>query len=178
MEKAILFLLLIGLLMYLNKYVTIPEINVVPEFRWLASFLFSIYNACVTIFYITGITILFQSQFFRTILNPLGVMGRMALTNYLLQTVFGLLLFYQFGLGLFNKTSPAINVILAIGVFYLQLKFSRYWLEHYKQGPVEWLWKGFTRFRFDSIRKQQPEVKEPALLTLRKEAVEMTEDES
>lgn len=82
-------------------------------------------------------------------------MGRMALTNYLLQTFFGLLLFYHFGLGLFDRTSPAVNVVIGIVVFYLQLKFSEWWLSLFKQGPVEWLWKGITNFRFPSIRKDR-----------------------
>lgn len=83
-------------------------------------------------------------------------MGRMALTNYLLQTAFGLLLFYNFGLGLFPKTSPAVNVLMGIGVFYLQLKFSQVWLQHFKQGPVEWLWKSLTYFNFSSLNKEKP----------------------
>lgn len=152
-EKAVLVLLLVGLLMYLFDLVTIPGIIVVPELKWPASVLFSIYNACLTIFYITGITLLFQRKLFQFILKPLAVMGRMTLTNYLLQTFFGLLLFYQFGLGLFEITSPAVNVLLGIAVFYLQLKFSQWWLLHFKQGPIEWLWKGFTYFRFNPIKK-------------------------
>ncbi|MDT0647526.1 DUF418 domain-containing protein [Zunongwangia sp. F260] len=153
-EKAVLFLLFTGLLMYIFNLVTIPGITVVPELKWLASFLFSIYNACLTIFYITGITLLLRSNYFYGLLKPLGAMGRMALTNYLMQTVFGLLLFYQFGLGLFDTTSPAINVVFAVFIFFLQLKFSEYWLKYFKQGPVEWLWKGLTYFRFSSIRKK------------------------
>lgn len=151
-------LLLIGLLMYLNNYVTIPEINVVPQYKWLAAFLFDIYNACVTIFYITGITILYRMKFFKPILTPLAAMGRMALTNYLLQTFFGLLLFYNFGLGLFEKTSPAVNILLAAGILYLQLKFSQWWLHQYKQGPVEWAWKILTYFKFSSIKKEEQKV--------------------
>ncbi|MDT0689909.1 DUF418 domain-containing protein [Salegentibacter sp. F188] len=153
-EKAVLFLLFIGMLMYLLDFVTIPGIKVIPELKWIASFLFSTYNACLTIFYITGIILLYRSNYFQKLLKPLGAMGRMALTNYLLQTVFGLLLFYEFGLDLFDKTTPAVNVILAIGIFFLQLKFSQYWLNYFKQGPVEWLWKGLTYFRFSSIRKK------------------------
>ena len=156
-ERAVLFLLFLGLLMYLFDLVTIPGIKVVPQLQWSASFLFSIYNACLTIFYITGITLFFQKKFFRKILKPLAAMGRMALTIYLLQTVFGLLLFYQFGLGLFDRTSPAINVLMGIGIFYLQLKFCQWWLSHFKQGPVEWLWKGFTYFHFPSIKKKKKE---------------------
>ncbi|WP_029036624.1 DUF418 domain-containing protein [Salinimicrobium xinjiangense] len=153
--RAVLFLLFLGLLMYLFDLVTIPGIKVVPELQWLASFLFSIYNAFLTIFYITGITLLFQKYIFHKLLKPLAAMGRMALTNYLLQTFFGLLLFYHFGLGLFDRTSPAVNVVIGIVVFYLQLKFSEWWLSLFKQGPVEWLWKGITNFRFPSIRKDR-----------------------
>jgi uncharacterized protein len=151
--KAVLFLLFLGLLMYLFNLVTIPGIKVVPELKWIASFLFSIYNACLTIFYITGITLLFRIEAFRKLLKPLAAMGRMALTIYLMQTLFGLLLFYHFGLGLFDYTSPAINILMGVAVFLIQLKFSQYWLEHFKQGPVEWLWRSLTYFRFYSIKK-------------------------
>lgn len=152
-ERAVLFLLFLGLLMYLFDLVTIPGIRVVPELKWVASFLFSIYNACLTIFYITGITLLFRNSFFNKVLKPLAAMGRMALTNYLLQTFFGLLLFYEFGLGLFDRTSPAVNVLIAIVVFLIQLKFSQWWLKHFRQGPAEWLWRGLTYFRFSSNRR-------------------------
>ena len=152
--RVAIFLLIIGWLMYINEYVTLPEINVVPELKELVAFLFDFYNACVTIFYITGIIILYRSLYFNAILKPLAAMGKMALTNYLLQTVFGLILFYNFGLGLFDKTTPAMNVILAIAIFYIQLKFSQWWLKNYKQGPVEWLWKTFTYFKLTSITKE------------------------
>lgn len=152
-KKAVLFLLFLGLLMYLFNLVTLPGIKIIPELQWSASFLFSIYNACLTIFYITGITLLFRSSYFKKILKPLAAMGRMALTNYLLQTVFGLLLFYQFGLDLFDKTTPAMNLSFGLLVFFVQLKFSQWWLKRFNQGPVEWFWKGFTCFKFSSIRK-------------------------
>lgn len=151
----ILLLLLIGCWMLLMNYVTLPGIEVVPQYKWLASFLFSIYNACVTIFYITGITLLFRTEPFCSFLKPLAAMGRMALTNYLLQTVFGLLLFYNFGLGLFDRTSPAMNILLGVAVFYLQLSFSRWWLKRFRQGPVEWLWKSLTNFEFTSIERKK-----------------------
>ncbi len=153
-EKSILFLLFLGILMYLFDLVTLQGIKIAPKLQWSASFLFSIYNACLTIFYITGITLLFRSNFFKRILKPLAAMGRMALTNYLLQTVFGLLLFYPFGLDLFDITTPAMNVGFGLLVFFVQLKLSQWWLKHYKQGPVEWLWKGLTCFKFSPIRNR------------------------
>ena len=153
MESGILILLTIALILYLNNYVTLPDIKIAPQFKWLATILFDMYNACVTIFYITGITILFRMKWYQTILKPLAAMGRMALTIYLLQTVFGLLLFYQFGLGLFDNTTPAVNVLLGIIIFYSLLKFSQWWLKYFRQGPVEWLWKGLTYFKFPSNKR-------------------------
>ncbi len=149
--KAVLILLLIGLILYLFDYVTLPELTIDPQLQWVLSFLFSIYNASLTFFYITGITLLFRRENFHIFLKPLGKMGRMPLTNYLMQTLFGLLIFYQFGLGLFDKTSPALNVPIMMIVFYLQLKFSQFWLNHYNQGPVEWLWKSFTNLNISIL---------------------------
>jgi uncharacterized protein len=70
--------------------------------------------------------------------------GRMALTNYLLQSVVGTLLFYQYGLGLWGQVSRAWQFALVIAVFALQLVFSRWWLRRFRFGPVEWLWRWAT----------------------------------
>lgn len=156
-KNAVLVLLFFGLLMYLFDLVTLPELHIVPELKWTADLLFSFYNASLTIFYISGIALIFQISFYRNLLKPLAAMGRMALTNYLLQTVFGLLIFYRFGFGLFEQTSPAFNVVLMLLIIYFQLKFSNYWLSRHKQGPVEWLWKSLTYFRFSSNRKRSTE---------------------
>lgn len=149
-------LLLIGSLMYLAGIVTLPEINIAPGYKWSLSFLFDIYNACLTIFYITGIVILYRRKVFKKFLKPLEIMGRMALTNYLLQTIFGLIIFYRFGLGLFDQTSPGFNILLVVVIFYLQLYFSKWWLTRYAQGPVEWVWRSLTYFKFSRIKNKSP----------------------
>ncbi len=154
-KNAVLSLLLLALLLYLFDLVSLPQLEIAPEFQWTASFLFSIYNACLTTFFISGIVLLYKRHFYRRFLKPLAAMGRMALTNYLLQTFFGLLIFYRFGFGLFEETSPALNIGLTILIFFIQLKISGYWLARHKQGPVEWFWKSLTSFRFASNKKQR-----------------------
>jgi uncharacterized protein len=90
-------------------------------------------------------------------LYPLAAIGKMALTSYLMQTFFGILLFYHFGFGLFAKTSPAINSLLCIGIFTIQVFFSRWWLSHFTYGPVEWLWRSLTFMKFQPlIRRTEP----------------------
>jgi uncharacterized protein len=67
--------------------------------------------------------------------------GRMAFTNYLMQSLIFGGLFYGYGLGLFNKLGVAAALSIGTAVFVLQIAFSRYWLRHYFYGPVEWLWR-------------------------------------
>ena len=67
--------------------------------------------------------------------------GRMALTNYLMQSVIFGWLFYGYGLGLFGKLGVAAALAIGIGVYFLQGVFSACWLKRYLYGPMEWLWR-------------------------------------
>jgi uncharacterized protein len=68
-------------------------------------------------------------------------MGRMAFTNYLMQSVIFGWVFYGYGLGLFGRVGVAAALGIGIAVYALQVGFSAYWLRHYLYGPVEWLWR-------------------------------------
>jgi uncharacterized protein len=70
--------------------------------------------------------------------------GQMALTNYLTQSLVLLLIFYNYGLGLFGRLSPAAAIWIGIALFAAQLAFSRKWLSRYRFGPFEWLWRSLT----------------------------------
>jgi uncharacterized protein len=68
-------------------------------------------------------------------------MGRMAFTNYLMQSVIFGWLFYGYGLGLFGKLGVAAALALGTGVYILQVVVSALWLQRFLYGPVEWLWR-------------------------------------
>jgi len=68
--------------------------------------------------------------------------GRMALTNYLLQTLLCTTLFYQFAM--FNHWSRTALLWVVPVVWLINVLFSILWLRHFKQGPVEWLWRKLT----------------------------------
>ena len=78
--------------------------------------------------------------------------GRMALTNYLLQSLIFTTLFYGYGFGLFNRLSSARVVPLGLLVFVCQLYFSRSWLRTHRFGPVEWLWRSLTYGRLQPMK--------------------------
>jgi uncharacterized protein len=67
--------------------------------------------------------------------------GRMAFTNYLMQSVIFGWLFYGYGLGLFGKLGVAAALAIGTGVYILQVVFSALWLQRFLYGPVEWLWR-------------------------------------
>lgn len=78
--------------------------------------------------------------------------GRMALSNYLMQSVLFSMLFYGFGLGLFGQVGSAAAALLGCVVFATQLLTSLFWLQRYKFGPMEWLWRSLTYGRLQPLR--------------------------
>ena len=83
----------------------------------------------------------------------LGPMGRMALTNYLTQSLFFTLFFYSYGLGLWGQVSRAWQVPLVLGFWFLQILFSRWWLSRFRFGPAEWLWRSMTYGKAQAMRR-------------------------
>ena len=77
----------------------------------------------------------------RKLLAWAAPIGRMAFTNYLMQSVIFGWLFYGYGLGLFGKLGVAPALAIGTGVYVLQVALSTYWLQRYLYGPVEWLWR-------------------------------------
>ncbi|HFZ8994172.1 TPA: DUF418 domain-containing protein YeiB [Citrobacter freundii] len=77
-----------------------------------------------------------------TLVMAVACVGRMALTNYLLQTLICTTLFYHFGLFMqFNR--PEL-LLFVIPVWLVNLLFSYFWLRYFRQGPMEWLWRQLT----------------------------------
>jgi uncharacterized protein len=67
--------------------------------------------------------------------------GRMAFTNYVAQSLILGWIFYGYGLGLFGRTSVTTALAIGVAVYALGAAFSAWWLERYRYGPVEWLWR-------------------------------------
>jgi uncharacterized protein len=80
--------------------------------------------------------------------------GRMALTNYLAQSVFGTLVFYGYGLGMWDRLGRAEGVLLGLGFYALQLVASRAWLATFRFGPAEWLWRALTYLHLPPMRRE------------------------
>jgi uncharacterized protein len=103
--------------------------------------------------YATTFAMLWQSDAWRLRLTRLAPAGRMALTNYLSQTVIGLGVFYGIGLGMMGRIGPVWWPLIVVAVLAAQAAFSRWWLARYAFGPMEWIWRQATYGRRLAIRK-------------------------
>jgi uncharacterized protein len=88
-----------------------------------------------------------------TKLRYLAPVGQMALTNYLMQTFFGIFLYYGIGLGLGGHIGPTIFFPAGIAVYFIQIIYSNWWMRHFRFGPMEWIWRQLTYGKALPIRK-------------------------
>ena len=90
--------------------------------------------------------------FVQKIKENLQAVGRMALTNYILQSMIGLYLFTGIGFGLYGQLNRFELLMIVIIVCLLQLWFSGYWLKRFRYGPLEWLWRCLTYTKFMKLK--------------------------
>ncbi len=81
-------------------------------------------------------------------LRHFAPVGRMALTNYVGQSVICSLIFYGTGLGLGGTMGPTFYLPIAVAVYALQVLVSRFWVARFAFGPVEWIWRMLTYGRW------------------------------
>jgi uncharacterized protein len=77
----------------------------------------------------------------------LAAVGRMAFSNYIMQTLICSVIFYGNGFGLFGSVSRVEQILIVVGIWAIQLVISPWWLRHFKYGPLEWLWRSLTYWR-------------------------------
>lgn len=129
----------------------------VHGFDFVASFLVDgQYNyfgsVLVSMGYIGLVMRLCQSGRVRGLRARLAAVGRMALTNYLLQSVLCASLFFGYGLGLFGRVGRFHLWAIILGIWIVELAISPWWLARFRFGPAEWLWRSLTYGRLQPMR--------------------------
>jgi uncharacterized protein len=82
----------------------------------------------------------------------LGAVGRMAFTNYIMQTVICTFIFYGNGLGLYGRVQRTGQFAIVMAVWAVELVWSPIWLAHFRFGPLEWLWRSLTYWKREPMR--------------------------
>lgn len=155
-KKAWIWGLVIGLSMSIVKYIAANEMNhLFPNIHSLIYYVACIFgDTGLSIFYMSSIILLFQRKKWGLKLKPFGYVGRMALSNYLLQSIIGTMIFYNYGLGLYGQISPVLGLSLVVVIFVGQIYLSKYWLQRYQFGPLEWAWKSLTYGKIFRMKNQ------------------------
>jgi len=74
----------------------------------------------------------------------MAAVGRTAFSNYILQTVICITIFYGFGFGYFGSVSRTGQILIVFATYAAQLLIASFWLRHFQFGPLEWLWRSVT----------------------------------
>lgn len=121
---------------------------------WLKSLGMTIGAPALAAAYVSALSLISLRQGGSRLLSPLAQVGRMALTNYVLQSLVCSILFYGFGFGLYEQVGAAALLGITILIYLVQIPLSVWWLKRFQYGPLEWLWRSFTYRKWQPVLKQ------------------------
>lgn len=125
------------------------------EIDWLSNLEFSISAPALSAAYISLLCLLWMHPLSAKWLAPLAAAGRMALTNYILQSIICAFTFNGYGLGLYGKIGAAGLLGLAVVIYMIQVALSNWWLARFQFGPLEWAWRSLTYLKKQPFRRQE-----------------------
>ncbi len=108
---------------------------------WLTRVIYQPARIAMTLGHLGAIALLVRAFASSPAIGALAAFGRMALTNYLMQSVIALFVFTGAGLALFGQLGQAGMQGVALIALVVQIAFSLVWLRRFQQGPVERLWR-------------------------------------
>jgi len=112
--------------------------------------IYSLSNFAMLMVLVSGFILLYRKKRGERILGKLNPFGRMSLTNYVMQSILGSVIYYGFGFGLYQYTGATFSVLIGLVLFLFQMSFCKWWLKSHKQGPLEFLWHKATWFKLKS----------------------------
>ncbi|GAA4347827.1 DUF418 domain-containing protein [Variovorax defluvii] len=107
----------------------------------------------LTFAYVALALTLFHREAGSKLASALAPAGRMALSNYLLQSLVCAMLFSGYGLGLMGRVSPAGCVLITLALFGCQMAVSAWWLGRFRYGPVEWGLRALTMCEWPTMKR-------------------------
>ena len=128
----------LALLMETDAYFSFQRLGL------LQSAAYQIGVPALCLFYVSAFALLFEQAAWRRRLLVFAPVGRTALSNYVLQTLVCLSIFYGIGFGLFGEWGVAATTALVFVIYPVQVLITRWWLAHFRFGPLEWVWRSLT----------------------------------
>jgi len=148
---------LLGLILFALAFfggAEVAKIKLPQIVQWMVGgLIYDVFNLALATVYVAAIVLLFQKEKWNKRLMIFYEAGRMGLTTYLMQSFFGILLFFSVGFGLLGEIGALASVVIGIVIFIGQIYFSKWWLARFRYGFFEWLWRSATYLKVQSFRK-------------------------
>jgi uncharacterized protein len=121
---------------------------------WVKTVLYFLGVVPLSLCYVYGFTSMYVSGKYRW-MRAFTYVGRMALTNYIFQSLIYVVLFRGSFLGLAGQVGPLYSMVPVLVIFPLQVWASKCWLERYRFGPLEWAWRSMTYGKWQPMKRVQ-----------------------
>lgn len=158
LAKRILIASALGSVILLILKTNLDTLGLSENGGYLADKLVSSYaNLMLTMVLISGFVLLHGLPWWQRKLNILAPLGRMSLTNYVGQSMVGVVFFYGFGLAMYQHFGQTLSLAFGVVLISLMIWTSRAWLQRFYYGPIEWVWRAatFTSLRVPFSRRRQ-----------------------
>ncbi len=130
--------------------------NMSPQLNSYHKLLMKWQSPILTLAYISGMTLLFSRNTVKWVAKQFAIIGKMALTNYVLHSVLGTILLCGYGFGLVNHSiSITLATFASIPLFIIMISFSHFWLTKFSYGPLEWVWRMATYLKSIPLKKRK-----------------------
>lgn len=142
------------LLLYAIKPL-LPQGEKLTFIAWLAIPVDSLINLLSAYLWFVLIIELYNRKSIQQRLGKIVSYGRMGLTNYMLQSILGVFIFYGYGLGLHHQLGTFLSIVVCLCYTVVQIQLSDVWLKKFRYGPVEWLWRSGTYLKWQPLRLEK-----------------------
>ena len=145
--KKVLKGALIAFVFLLPAYYLVPKITEVKCISNSLNVMLNMWkNVSMMLMIVSGVTLLYYNTSAKNWLIKIAPYGKMSLTNYLTQSIFGGMLFYGWGYGLYQYCGHTASFMMGVGFIIIQFLFCTWWMKHHKRGPFEEIWNQATWF--------------------------------
>jgi uncharacterized protein len=120
---------------------------------FLSSAAVAIGGPVLSLAYAAALTLLLRREGWQRALRPIAATGRMALSNYLFQSLVCTTIFYSYGFGLFGSVGRAAGMVFVLAIYLAQVALSVAWLKYFRFGPMEWLWRRLSYGQRQPMRR-------------------------
>lgn len=145
--KKVLKGALVAFVFLLPAYYLVPKITEVKCISNSLNVMLNMWkNVSMMLMIVSGVTLLYYNTSAKNWLIKIAPYGKMSLTNYLTQSIFGGMLFYGWGYGLYQYCGHTASFMMGVGFIIIQFLFCTWWMKHHKRGPFEEIWNQATWF--------------------------------